>query len=96
MMRGCRRPSRGMRRDRCRTFEYARRRRCWGFWVSMRAAVDGVVGKRTRSAVAMFRGNGSDTIDDALITALTSEVDRGRGNGLSEGRKAELAADERR
>jgi hypothetical protein len=36
--------------------------------------VDGVVGKRTRSAVAMFRGNGSDTIDDALISALRTKL----------------------
>lgn len=36
--------------------------------------VDGVVGKRTRSAVAMFRGGGVDTIDDTLITALTAKL----------------------
>jgi len=36
--------------------------------------VDGVVGKRTRSAVAMFLGDASDTIDDALITALTGKL----------------------
>jgi hypothetical protein len=36
--------------------------------------VDGLVGKRTRSAVAMFRGDASDTIDDALIAALTTKL----------------------
>ena len=37
-------------------------------------AIDGVVGKRTRSAVAMFRGNESDNIDDGLITALRAKL----------------------
>ncbi|MEO8372260.1 MAG: N-acetylmuramidase domain-containing protein [Candidatus Solibacter sp.] len=36
--------------------------------------VDGVIGKRTRSAVAMFRGTESDTIDDTLITALMAKL----------------------
>ncbi len=39
--------------------------------------VDGVIGRRTRSAVAMFRGNSVDTIDDALITALTAKLTTG-------------------
>ena len=36
--------------------------------------VDGVIGKRTRSAVAQFTG-ASDEIDDALIAALTGRLD---------------------
>jgi len=36
--------------------------------------VDGIVGKRTRSAVAMFRGDGSDAIDDALLKAMTAKL----------------------
>ena len=36
--------------------------------------IDGVIGKRTRSAVAMFRGNEDDTVDDGLITSLTAKL----------------------
>ena len=36
--------------------------------------IDGVIGKRTRSSVAMFRGTTPDTIDDGLITALMAKL----------------------